>query len=95
MQASWPNFINWANSVLLSPIERHWALLAHNTVRVHVIGSSNASAVIFPRTRSPERPTVDHARSSTSILARKWGRSFRRKTTETTKHAGADHMASR
>ena len=57
MQASWPNFINWANSVLLSPIERHWALLAHNTVRVHVIGSSNASAVIFPRARSLERPT--------------------------------------
>ena len=32
--------------------ESHRALLAHNTVRFHVIGSSNASAVVFPRARS-------------------------------------------
>ena len=34
-QASWPNFINWANSVLSFVREALGTSLVHNTVRVH------------------------------------------------------------
>jgi len=59
-------FKNGAKSALLSL--RGTGMVSHmrpfENTKSRKVGSSNASAVVFPRSRSPDRLRVDHARSS-------------------------------
>jgi hypothetical protein len=78
-QASWPNFINGANSALLSP--RTQSFYQTIPCESHVIGSSNTSAVTSLRARPPQRVykcTVDHTLPrSKKLMSRPPGRSCR------------------